>query len=93
MKENKKVSTVALESLALLSMNSGKTHLSFQASPVSIHADTAELSVCQNVQMDRQTETEFYIPYSTKVWQRQTLANSVKLTSLANILPSQIPYY
>ena len=33
-----------------------KTQLSFQASPVSIRADTAELSVYQKVQTDRQTD-------------------------------------
>ena len=36
---------------------------------------------------------KYRVPYSAKLWQGKTLANSAKCTSFANILPSQIPDY
>ena len=51
------------------------TQLSFRASPVSIDADTTEISVCQKMEMDGQTDgqTAFHL-YIIDIWHGYNLA-------------------
>ena len=43
------------------------TQLSFRASPVSIDADTTEISACQKMRTDGQTAFQLYIIDSSQV--------------------------